>query len=47
MEPEVAGYAKPDMTYHEIKEERKMFAQYQYSLDFMMDDHDLQDDQEI
>ena len=38
---ENTGYSKPDMTQREIKEERKMFDQYQYSLDFMMDDHEL------
>ena len=47
IEMEKAGYSKPGMSQIEIKEERKMFGQNQYSLDFMMDDHELQDDQEI
>jgi hypothetical protein len=43
---EKKGYSKPDMTPSEIQEE-KIWINQQYSLDFMLDDEDIQDDHEI
>jgi hypothetical protein len=47
IEMEHKGYSKLDMTQNELQQERKMFKKEQYSLDFMLDDDDLQDDEEI
>ena len=46
IELENKGYSKPGMTQDELQEERRWINQ-QYSLDFMLDDEDIQDDQEI
>ena len=35
------------MTNREVSNERKMFEQHQYSLNFMLNDDELQDDEEI
>ena len=40
---ESKGYSKPGMTEDEIREEKRWINQ-QYSLDFMLDDEDIQDD---
>ena len=44
---EIGGYSKPNMTEDEVKQERRMFEQEIYSLDFMLEDVDLQEEQEI
>ena len=46
IELERKGYSKPDMTQDELREEKRWIAQ-QYSLDFMIDDADIQEDHEI
>ena len=47
IEMEKKGYSKPDMTKEEIREERFYFDQQVYSLDFMVDDDEVQCEQEI
>jgi len=44
---EMLGYAKPDMNPAEVREERRLFEQHQYSLNFMLNDQNLHDDEEI
>ena len=44
---EIGGYGKPNMTEDEVKQERRMFEKEIYSLDFMLDDADLQEEQEV
>jgi len=43
---ESKGYSKPGMTEDEIREEKTWINQ-QYSLDFMLDDEDIQEDKEV
>lgn len=47
LQMEIQGYRKPGMTKDEIIQEKKTFEKHQYSLDFMLDDCELQGDEEI
>lgn len=47
VELEMKGYGKPNMTQKEITDEQIMFDQQVYSLDFILDDMEMQEEQEI
>ena len=47
VEQEKMGYSKQNMTMQEINEEKRMFEQHEYNLDFMLEDQHLHDNKEL